>query len=64
MSPDNDTHMSKCIRIGSNNAMKILKAVWATVVLLVTVATIPGTAVSSGLIVLYPEVRKPYAKIY
>ena len=45
-------------------AMKALKAIHFGLVFAVTVTVVPSTALSSGLVVLYPEVRKPYTKIY
>ena len=45
-------------------AMKALRATIFALVYSVAVTVIPSTALSSGLVVLYPEVRKPYTKIY
>ncbi|MBV1930152.1 MAG: hypothetical protein KUG71_00430 [Porticoccaceae bacterium] len=45
-------------------AMKVLRAINVALVFLMAIATVPSTALSSGLVVLYPEVRKPYNKIY
>jgi ABC transporter substrate binding protein len=44
--------------------MKAVRAIRFAVVFAVTVTVVPSTALSSGLVVLYPEVRKPYTKIY
>ena len=52
------------IRNKSVLAVNVLKIISFLLVSIVTVATISSTALSSGLVVLYPQVRQPYAKIY
>lgn len=44
--------------------MTAVRAVSFMLILSVSVAAAPNPAFSSGLVVLYPEVRQPYAKIY
>jgi putative ABC transport system substrate-binding protein len=45
-------------------AMRVLKVIHVALVFFLTIAALPGTALSSGLVVLYPEVDRPYDKIY
>ncbi len=45
-------------------AIKTLKIVIFSVVFSLTVTAVPSPALSSGIVILYPEVRKPYSKIY
>ncbi len=45
-------------------ALKGLKIINFVLVCFLTTATVPGTAFSSGLVVLYPDVNSPYDKIY